>query len=63
MKTKIVRENWLILSRLVLFVEDPGEEDGEENDGELKRKLRSLSHCHQLGQLAELASDWLSTLV
>ena len=50
MKTKIVRENWLILSRLVLFVEDPGEEDGEENDGELKRKLMSLSHCQELCQ-------------
>ena len=29
----------------------------------LARKLTSLSHCQELGQLTELASDWLiSTL-
>ena len=27
------------------------------------RKLMSLSHCQELGQLADLASDWLFPLV
>ena len=30
---------------------------------QLKRKLMSLSHCQELGQLAYWASDWLFTLV
>ena len=30
---------------------------------QLKRKLMSLSHGQEWGQLAELASDWLFTLV
>ena len=34
-----------------------------EVDGGLKRKLLSLSHGQELGQLAELTSDWLFTLV
>ena len=29
----------------------------------LEWKLMSCSHCQELGQLADLASDWLFTLV
>ena len=32
-------------------------------EDDLKRKLMSCSHCQKLGQLADLASDWLLTLV
>ena len=35
----------------------------EVGDVELKRKLMSLSHCQELGQLTDLAFDWLFTLV
>ena len=29
----------------------------------LKRRFMSCGHCHELGQFADLASDWLYTLV
>ena len=35
---------------------------GGEGDNVLKRKLMSCSHGQELGQLADLASDWLFTL-
>ena len=34
-----------------------------QHDHVLKRKLLSCSHGQELGQLADLASDWLFTLV
>ena len=37
--------------------------NGRHRVGELKRKLMSCSHCQELGQLSDLASDWLFTLV
>ena len=43
-----------------------GREVGQALQGEaglLKRKLLSLSHCQELGQLTDLASDWFFTLV
>ena len=53
---------------LTFYIDDkaPGV-DGVEVDGDgdedLKQKFMSCRHCQELDQLADLASDWLFTLV
>ena len=38
-------------------------DDREIDISSLKRKFMSCSHCQELSQLSDLASDWLLTLV